>query len=588
MIFQTTFLAIVGVLLFASGSEAGSNVILNQNHDPKTIVVTAAEPNTIVVPAANPPLSSWTSNGEYYYRMIMKTSSDNMETGPTEKISDNNKEDDYWDLFEFFNENSSHQCSTWEKFCCLTYCVSRDANHHHLDHHNFKPLWWLVLQWMKMMLFKMMRAYHAKPFVLMLAPLWTGLLVGYWIGRQQPQQQQQQASQQQPQLKRLGGTQADKDVKVDVTSPYLVALRIIKRIIKGGRCFISVIHVQTTSLAVSVWRLLVPVWKNNKDICKTRPRINHGIHDNCPKKTMVPTLTLDSNEDLDLPQREDSVRMHLQSNNGSAPESGITMSQVPNHVAVIMDGNRRYGKAHYGSASRGHWEGSSKLVEFAKWCLAEKIQVLTVFAFSSENWNRDPVEVASLMQIFARYCDELREEAIKKDIKILVLSTDQEKVGNVLLCVFKVLFVVCLLLIVSSIVTHVQIPAHVRQGIRRMVEETQHCTSMIMNICLSYGSRDEIVEATKSIVSDVVQGKVDPIMIDADTFSRHLLTYPSGGDPDVLIRTSGEVRISNFLLWQVAYTELFFIDKPWPAIEKVDLLQVIRSYAKGRHRRYGK
>jgi undecaprenyl diphosphate synthase len=121
-----------------------------------------------------------------------------------------------------------------------------------------------------------------------------------------------------------------------------------------------------------------------------------------------------------------------------------------------------------------------------------------------------------------------------------------------------------------------------------MVEETQHCTSMMMNICLSYGSRDEIVGATKSIVSDVVQGRLDPTGIDADTFSQHLLTFPSDGDPDVLIRTSGEVRISNFLLWQVAYTEFFFIDKPWPAIEKEDLLQVIRNYAKGRHRRYGK
>ena len=121
-----------------------------------------------------------------------------------------------------------------------------------------------------------------------------------------------------------------------------------------------------------------------------------------------------------------------------------------------------------------------------------------------------------------------------------------------------------------------------------MVEETQHCTSMIMNICLSYGSRDEIVGATKSIANAAAQGRIDPSTIDENTVSQHLLTSPSGGDPDVLIRTSGEVRISNFLLWQLAYTELFFIEKPWPAVEKEDLLQVIRTYAKGRHRRYGK
>jgi len=120
-----------------------------------------------------------------------------------------------------------------------------------------------------------------------------------------------------------------------------------------------------------------------------------------------------------------------------------------------------------------------------------------------------------------------------------------------------------------------------------MVEETQHCDGMIMNICLSYGSRGEIVGATKSLVEDVLQGKLDPKTIDENTIGERLLTHNCGGDPDVLIRTSGEIRISNFLLWQLAYTEFFFVDKPWPAIEKNDLLEVIRTYAKGRTRRYG-
>lgn len=120
-----------------------------------------------------------------------------------------------------------------------------------------------------------------------------------------------------------------------------------------------------------------------------------------------------------------------------------------------------------------------------------------------------------------------------------------------------------------------------------MVKETQHCNGMIMNICLSYGGRGEILGATRNIVDDVLQGMLDPKKIDENTFEERLLTYNCGGDPDVLIRTSGEVRISNFLLWQLAYTEFFFVDKPWPAIEKNDLLQVIRTYAKGRIRRYG-
>jgi undecaprenyl diphosphate synthase len=133
-----------------------------------------------------------------------------------------------------------------------------------------------------------------------------------------------------------------------------------------------------------------------------------------------------------------------------------------------------------------------------------------------------------------------------------------------------------------------QIPAHVQQGAKKMVEETQDCKSMIMNICLSYGSRNEILGATKSIVHDVLHRNLEPESIDENVFHQYLLTHNSGGDPDVLIRTSGEVRISNFLLWQLAYTELFFVNKPWPAIDKDDLIQVIRTYAGGRQRRYGK
>ncbi len=111
-----------------------------------------------------------------------------------------------------------------------------------------------------------------------------------------------------------------------------------------------------------------------------------------------------------------------------------------------------------------------------------------------------------------------------------------------------------------------------------------------MNICLSYGSRGEIVAAAQSIAEDVLMGKIlDPkTSITENTFADRLLTRHCGGDPDVLIRTSGEVRISNFMLWQLAYTEMFFVEKPWPAMEKDDLLHVIRTYAQGRSRRYGK
>jgi undecaprenyl diphosphate synthase len=120
-----------------------------------------------------------------------------------------------------------------------------------------------------------------------------------------------------------------------------------------------------------------------------------------------------------------------------------------------------------------------------------------------------------------------------------------------------------------------------------MVAETQHCNGLTMNICMSYGSRGEIVAASRSLAADVASGEIDVNRIDEDMFQSRLLTCQSG-DPCVLIRTSGEVRISNFLLWQMAYTEMFFLNKPWPAVEKEDLLKVIRTYARGRIRRFGK
>ena len=223
-----------------------------------------------------------------------------------------------------------------------------------------------------------------------------------------------------------------------------------------------------------------------------------------------------------------------------------------------MDGNRRYGQSKYGSALRGHWDGSKTLVDFAKWCMAEGIQVLTVYAFSTENWNRSASEISSLMKIFCKYCDELRVEALEKGIQLRVLSTDTEK-----------------------------IPPDVAQGIHRMVEETKHCSKFIMNICLSYGSRHEIVKACRSVVHDVIQQKLKPSDVNETTFESKLMTFPYS-DPDVVIRTSGEYRISNFLLWQLAYSEMFFLDKQWPELEKEDLLEIIRAFGTCRKRRFGK
>jgi undecaprenyl diphosphate synthase len=256
-------------------------------------------------------------------------------------------------------------------------------------------------------------------------------------------------------------------------------------------------------------------------------------------------------------ERDEQTRLELRANE-STRESGVDLECVPGHIAVIMDGNRRYGKSKYGNATRGHWDGSKTLIEFTKWCIAEGVQALTVYAFSTENWDRDPSEVSALMSIFCKYCEELRVEALQRGIRIHVLSTDDAR-----------------------------IPSDVREGIHRMVSQTKHCDKFTINICLSYGSRGEIVNACKSITQDVIDGLININQIEAKVLQEKMLTKHCC-DPDIIIRTSGEERLSNFLLWQSAYSELFFLKKPWPELEKEDLIEVIRGFAQGRKRRYGK
>jgi len=275
-----------------------------------------------------------------------------------------------------------------------------------------------------------------------------------------------------------------------------------------------------------------------------------------------PSTFTDADDDLKM--KEEAARQSKYKRD-SHFEAGVVKENIPQHIAVIMDGNRRYGRAKYGMASKGHWDGSSKLCDFAKWCQCEGIRALTVYAFSTENWRRDPTEIDQLMDIITTYCDEIRVEAIERSMQVKVLTTDESP-----------------------------IPERVRKGIKRLEDGTAHCREFRLNICLSYGSRGEIINACQSIVNkSVLDGK--PQLITEDLFTNHLLTmsdqndgpvFPS--DPDVLIRTSGEMRISNFLLWQLAYTEFFFLPCQWPEVEKKDLIQVIRKYASARQRRFGK
>jgi undecaprenyl diphosphate synthase len=231
--------------------------------------------------------------------------------------------------------------------------------------------------------------------------------------------------------------------------------------------------------------------------------------------------------------------------------------KIPKHVAIIMDGNRRYGRQHYNDASRGHADGAQRLSECVEWCIELGVENLTVYAFSTENWKRSTEEVDFLMTLFKSHLEQILVESLKRDVRLRVLTSEDTK-----------------------------IPEDVKALIVRMEEGTKTHKSFALNLCVSYGSRGEIAGTCKKIAADVLAGKLSVEDIDEGLFDDRLL---SGGlpDPDLLIRTSGEQRLSNFLLWQLAYTEMIFLNKAWPEMTKDDLLDCFCTFGR-RGRRFGK
>jgi tritrans,polycis-undecaprenyl-diphosphate synthase [geranylgeranyl-diphosphate specific] len=230
---------------------------------------------------------------------------------------------------------------------------------------------------------------------------------------------------------------------------------------------------------------------------------------------------------------------------------------VPHHVAIIMDGNRRFAREFGLAPNEGHIKGKEKLEEVMEWCLELGIKVLTVYAFSTENLLRQAEEVQYLMDLFEDNFYKLaKDERIHKHhIRLTVI-------GQIDL-----------------------LPENVQKAIRTAVDATKDYDNYYYNIALAYGSRQEIVQAIRSIADDVKQGRLEIEMIDERTVSSYMYTaqFP---DPDLVLRTSGEERVSNFLLWQLAYSELYFTDVYWPGFRKVDFLRAIRTYQQ-RKRRFG-
>lgn len=237
-------------------------------------------------------------------------------------------------------------------------------------------------------------------------------------------------------------------------------------------------------------------------------------------------------------------------------EKEIEDLKMPNHIAIIMDGNRRWAKEKGYPSQMGHKKGAEVLENTIKYCNEKGIKYLTVYAFSTENWKRTEDEISTIMVLFEKYLDKFIAMSDLENIKLRVLG-DVEK-----------------------------LPSKIKEKIEKMYEKTKNNTGLNFNIAFNYGGRDEIVRATKKIAQDVLDKKIKIEDITEDTISDNLYTHGQD-DPDLVIRTSGELRISNFLPWQIAYSEFLFLDKYWPEFTNDDIDKAIEIYS-NRHRRKGK
>ena len=230
--------------------------------------------------------------------------------------------------------------------------------------------------------------------------------------------------------------------------------------------------------------------------------------------------------------------------------------QIPRHVAIIMDGNGRWAKARGMSRTQGHLEGVKRVEEIIKAAHHMGIEFLTIYAFSTENWSRPQDEVSMIMRTFIMVLGQKAKELKNSGVRINFIGRRH------------------------------QVPPEVLKAMDEAALLTHDNTTMTLNIAFNYGARAEIVDAVKSIAVQVHEGRIKTDDIDEEVISSHLYTRGQP-DPDLLIRTSGEERISNFLLWQLSYGEFYFTEKYWPEFNEEEFLKALKSYAQ-RERRWGK
>lgn len=235
-------------------------------------------------------------------------------------------------------------------------------------------------------------------------------------------------------------------------------------------------------------------------------------------------------------------------------KSMATGPKSPQHIAVILDGNRRFAKRLMLKPWMGHQWGKEKVEKLIDWCTELGIKEVSLYAWSIENFNRPKYEFNYIMKLFREACWQLKSGKKLQEIKVRFLG----RIG--------------------------MFPKGVRQLMQEIMEKSSNNTGLIVNFCMAYGGRQEITDAAKRMAADVEDGKLSAAAVNDDTLKKYLY-MPD--DPDLIIRTGGEKRLSGFLLYQSSYSELFFLEKMWPEFEKEDLIGVIEEY-KQRERRFGR
>ena len=246
----------------------------------------------------------------------------------------------------------------------------------------------------------------------------------------------------------------------------------------------------------------------------------------------------------------------MNSNPSSASQTELNTTKLPFHVAVIMDGNGRWAKKRLLNRIKGHEKGAETVRTIVRTSREIGISILTLYAFSTENWQRPRAEVAALMTLLKKFLESEQKEMMDNDIRLNAIGQID------------------------------RLPENVRQVLQKTRTITRDNKGMILNLALSYGGRAEIVNMVQEISRNALEGRIDPDAITSEVISGHLYTRGMR-DPDLLIRTSGEMRISNFLLWQIAYTEIFITKSLWPDFSKEEYLGILKEY-QTRQRRFGK